>query len=391
MWVFYSARPLYINELLEAVQMGEYTGRPENFPRYEEEAVIEACANLIEVNNGFMRPIHQSVKEYFTTQPESAIQESCKEFFVDSTTAHTVLSRTCLSYLLQGFLDDGPCKEDYTLYCRLQTYELASYSSYFFDSHLRQLSEIPKEPRELLKRFLSSSCTAFAAVMQLRTLSGCRSNLFAISTQFTAMSQKADAFTIIHSTGLVDHPGLRDDIEGFLLTSSPKYIIHQVAGAGLLDYTAKLIQEGYQVDERDSQNKTPLHHASKNGHREICCYLLKHGANAAAKADNGMTALHKAASGGHEAVVQLLLEDYKANIEAKTDDGMTPLHLAAAGGNEAVVRLLLKDYKADVAAETNRGKTALHMAADGGHEEVVQILKSAEQARKCSQSPHTSP
>jgi hypothetical protein len=43
-WVFYSARPLHIKELLEAVQIGEYTGKRENFLRYEEEAVIEACA-----------------------------------------------------------------------------------------------------------------------------------------------------------------------------------------------------------------------------------------------------------------------------------------------------------------------------------------------------------
>jgi ankyrin repeat protein len=60
--------------------------------------------------------------------------------------------------------------------------------------------------------------------------------------------------------------------------------------------------------------------------------------------DNGRMALHLAAIGGHQAVVRLLLEDYKADVEAKTNDGWTALHCAAGGGHEAVVRLLLRDY-----------------------------------------------
>ena len=114
-WGFYASRPLHIKELLEAVQIRESVGKSENLPRYEEEAIIEACANLIEVNYGFVRPIHHSVKEYFctnsqsTTKPESTIQKGPKKFF-HSAMAHTALSYSCLSYLVQGFLDTGPCK-----------------------------------------------------------------------------------------------------------------------------------------------------------------------------------------------------------------------------------------------------------------------------------------
>jgi hypothetical protein len=344
-WVFYAARPLYINELLEAVQIGESAGKRENFPRYDEEAVIEACANLIEVNYGFVRPIHLSVKEYFispesTAQLESTIQESPREFFIKSTMAHTLLSHICLSYLLQGFLDAGPCKDDVTLYRRVLRYRLASYSSYFFDNHLRQFSEVPKELRKLLKKFLSGRSTAFAAMMQLRALCGRGCDFTTVTTLFTKVSQEVDASTVIRSTALLDHPGLYEDIKSFLLASTPKYIMHQTASGGLLTHTAQLIQEGYQVDERDLQNRTPLYHASRNGQREICCLLLKHGANVRAKIDNGETALHGAAFGGNEAVVRLLLEDYKADVEAKDNDGKTALHLAEDEGNEAAVRVL---------------------------------------------------
>jgi ankyrin repeat protein len=379
MWVFYAARPLHIKELLEAVQIRESAGKRENFPRYEEEAIIEACANLIEVNYGFVRPIHFSVKEYFispesTAQPESTIQESPREFFIKSTMAHTLLSHSCLSYLLQGFLDAGPCKDKHTFYRRLLAYQLASYSSYFFDNHLRQFSEVPKELRKLLRNFLSSRNTAFAAMMQLRALCGRGCDLNAAANLFTTMSQEVDASTVIRSTALLDHPGLYDDIKSLLPASTPKYIMHQAASGGLLTYTAQLIQEGYQVDERDPQNRTPLCYASRNGQREICCLLLKHGANVGAKVDNGETALHGAAYGGHEAVVRLLVEDYKADVEAKDNNGATVLHRAASSGNEAVVRLLVEGYKADVEAKDNDGTAVLHCAAAGGNEAVVRLL-----------------
>src|SRR5436190_24232316 len=63
-WVIYAARPLHINELLEAARITESAEKRSKFPRYDESTVIEACANLIETNYGFVRPIHQSVNEY---------------------------------------------------------------------------------------------------------------------------------------------------------------------------------------------------------------------------------------------------------------------------------------------------------------------------------------
>jgi ankyrin repeat protein len=101
--------------------------------------------------------------------------------------------------------------------------------------------------------------------------------------------------------------------------------------------------------------------------------------------------LQAAASGGDEAVVRLLLEDYKADVAAKADDGWTVLHWAASDGNEAVVRLLVEDYKADVEAKDNDGRTALHLAEDVGNEMAVRVLKPAEHTRQDSQPPHPPP
>jgi hypothetical protein len=94
---------------------------------------------------------------------------------------------------------------------------LASYSSYFFDNHLRQLYEVPKDLVELLKRFLLSNCTAFAAMMQLRALCGRGCDLAMVTALFTTMLQEVDASTVIRSTALLDHPGLHNDIKGCFL------------------------------------------------------------------------------------------------------------------------------------------------------------------------------
>src|SRR5271156_3302981 len=90
----------------------------------------------------------------------------------------------------------------------------------FFDSHLCQLSDVPKELVKLLKFFLSSKSTAFAAVLQLKALCGCRGDVPTAFTLFTPILQEVDVSTLIYSTALKDHPGLHDDIKGLLLTST---------------------------------------------------------------------------------------------------------------------------------------------------------------------------
>src|SRR5947209_5510967 len=52
--------------------------------------------------------------------------------------------------------------------------------------------------------------------------------------------------------------------------------------------------------------------------------------------------------------MRLLVEDCKAEVEAKDSYGTAALHWAAVSGHEAVVRLLLDDYKADIEVKTDK-------------------------------------
>jgi ankyrin repeat protein len=67
-----------------------------------------------------------------------------------------------------------------------------------------------------------------------------------------------------------------------------------------------LLEKGVDVEAKDSDGLTLLHHAAENGHEALVHLLLENGADVKAKEDKGLRALDLAASNGHEAIVKLL-------------------------------------------------------------------------------------
>ena len=151
--------------------------------------------------------------------------------------------------------------------------------------------------------------------------------------------------------------------------------LHQAAKNGQEQAVWLLLQNGADVNARDSYRRTALHWAAEYGYKAVALLLLENGVDIEAKGIVGWTALHCAASNGHEAVVRLLLEK-GADIEAKENNGQTALHWAAWNGHEAVVRLLLQKG-ADVQAKGKNGQTALNWATVKGHMAIVQLLTAA--------------
>lgn len=86
---------------------------------------------------------------------------------------------------------------------------------------------------------------------------------------------------------------------------------------------------------------TPLHNASRYGHKETVEKLLEHpDIDVNATDHKGLTAIHLAADNKHPATVQLLLK--KGAKQTVAEAGVTPLFVATYRGNLDIVKILLK-------------------------------------------------
>lgn len=142
----------------------------------------------------------------------------------------------------------------------------------------------------------------------------------------------------------------------------------------------KFITDGANVDERDNDGLTPLHHAAFMGHPESIRILFAHNADINAPDNDDWTPLHVAAVSGNFACLSLLIS-YGANVRASVGkivgeiEGCTPLHCAATSGSlPCLIELLNVGANPDRIARDEKGETPLHKAAKNGHLNCVKKL-----------------
>jgi ankyrin repeat protein len=125
----------------------------------------------------------------------------------------------------------------------------------------------------------------------------------------------------------------------------------------LLDRRPAPDKDAFDMEEYN----TPLHLAAWFNHRNIVKMLIKESAQVNVKNKNRDTPLHHAAELGQIKVMELLLEDGKAEVDIKNIKNSIPLHLAALNGHLEAVELLLK-YKSNANTKDLAGETPLHKA-----------------------------
>ena len=104
---------------------------------------------------------------------------------------------------------------------------------------------------------------------------------------------------------------------------------------------SRLLENGADINERDEEGNTLLHHFAYWGQTETVTILLKIGVDSEARNENGATPLHIAALQGHSEAITTLL-DAGAGIDTHGRFGHTPLHAAALGGHSEAITILLK-------------------------------------------------
>ena len=140
------------------------------------------------------------------------------------------------------------------------------------------------------------------SVRRLRDLGSSRSNVASLVQLYEQRSANRDRTpdTVTpreEYTG--ELPNARSSTS--LDNSAPVYSspIHLVSSKGNTPAMDRLLDNGVDVNRRDSEERTPLHCSCQQGHLEATRLLLVRGANADAAAQKGATPLHMACQLGH--------------------------------------------------------------------------------------------
>ncbi len=132
---------------------------------------------------------------------------------------------------------------------------------------------------------------------------------------------------------------------------------------------------GLDVNVKDGDGQTPLHHLMFGKNVEPVKALLENGAGLELKNEFGQTPLHYAVSGADNAEIIRFLISSGANIETRDTNGETPLMETVY--SPSVKTKILIDAGANVNAQDNHGETALHKAAFSAEVYIMEFLIEA--------------
>ncbi len=134
----------------------------------------------------------------------------------------------------------------------------------------------------------------------------------------------------------------------------------------------RLLEQGADVNMKDRDGVSLLHHAVRAERLEIMKLLIDKGASVDARDANGRTILRYASD---PKIVPFLIEA-GCKVNAADNYGETALLAAVVANREELVKLLIAKG-ADVDAADNLGDTPLHAAAEYGSYETAGLLVAA--------------
>jgi len=145
-WIYRSPRILEMDELLEALVVGEYSENANGDEELDEileymvtpNDIVIACKGLVlyEESSGSVRFSHETVKGFIASELEQKL------------TPPVGLAKTCLIYLGSNVMD-SPCPDKQSLQQRMETYKFSRYASQYWAEHIRGDKMCEKEIQSL--------------------------------------------------------------------------------------------------------------------------------------------------------------------------------------------------------------------------------------------------
>jgi len=390
MWVSSSHRPLRGIELRHALaaRLEDKDLDFDNIPPLR--LIVRSCCGLVSVNDlsnddSEVRLVHHTLYQYLHSQQEWMCH------------AHTVITQTCLSYLLFESLriprDRRSQPNEYPdEKCQFQPTEneglaLTRFARDHWGYHANH-SPL-KSYKQLAVRLLTDNkrlqtlypenkhiiglhiAAAFGHNMLIDTLIKRGQDVNAKDSSLEIPLHKACIKNNNNTALFLIQRGARQNLMGFKC-STPLFIAVENKN---LELTKLLIANGAIVNMPCKDCWTVLHKAADMGDLEIVKYLINNGSTTSETSTQGLTALHRAAGRGHLNVMQFLLEIEKTQIDPVTSDGWTPLHGAASSGQHGATLMLIR-LGANIHHSSHDGWTPLHRSVQGGYPDTVQVLLS---------------
>ena len=120
-----------------------------------------------------------------------------------------------------------------------------------------------------------------------------------------------------------------------------KKVLFSASFIGATNIINYLIDEGFNVNERNTNNDTPLDYAIMNNKKDAVKLLIEKGADVNSRNIQGNVPLHMAAKNGNKEIVDLLIEK-GADIMTKNKYGHTPLYYASVDKHQEISMYLFK-------------------------------------------------
>lgn len=444
-WVAYSNRPLGLLELMEAVAVTLSDSislsilenrRPLNLEQAKR-ILLTKCGGFLEVNDGIVQFIHQTVREFLLSRPATS------QLYISEHESTRNITTTCLRYL--GFIDNemkvitgkleydvgeieninfyniiveflkssqltllnyaayapqpanlsDPLQRDYTLLRDLESLRQQSITFFrglferatYFDRTnciellLQSGAEIHQgDIRDVIEAFLKNKSKDHPCFLACEGYS-CTVNWLVCACGWSIGELLQHGSSKGHSAGvqslLKQDVSDTDIFEAFrtAITENHWDIADLVLSHGFKDND--MYKASYNALQTfagsDKTRVGPLHLVASKGFKAMIPFCIDNGEDINCKDAKGQTPLHVAVAAGHENTVVQLL-DCGANKEARTNEGLTALHLACMNGHYSIVQTLAQSFHVNTKAQDNNGSTGLHLACANGRDSITQLL-----------------
>lgn len=394
-WIAYAYRPLYVDELGEALAI-EPEGEdfdPDAIPDID--LVLEACAGLVIVDEEteLIRLVHYTAQDYLDKLLASRFNG-----------AHASIARDCLTYLSYDVIqssksesesvseDQGESDDDRNgLECHLLDYVVLFWAQHYTKgddaSPSAQLHDFLVTNPQV---YLDTSFYRHFRIKSPADLESCSGiGIAAYHGLDDALSLLLQNGANINEITYEDHSALHlaalggnitaiemllnygADIEcrGEFGEGTPLHVAieHDKEGAARL-----LVDRGANVVTVDRDEVSPFAEVPWDSPISFLQILLNRGGDINSRGICGQTQLLMRVENDDVETVQWLLEQ-GASVNLRDDAGRTGLHYAAELKSATMTRLLL-DKGALINVEDQESKTALHDAAENGNIDIVELL-----------------